>query len=392
VAEANQKLYINRAEGFIGTGLKKDEFVCNCSDIDDIILFYKDGKYKVIRVADKIFVGKNIIHVQVWKKNDLRTTYNMVYRDGKQGNYYVKRFNVTGMTRDKEYDLTMGTAGSKVHYFTANPNGEAEVIKVTLEPNVKLKKIFIDYDFSTLAVKGRASRGNLLTKNTIHRISLKSHGHSTLGGQKVWYDPDVNRLNHTEHGQLLGEFTDDDQILVILSDGDFYVTTPNVDNHFEQNVKRIEKFDPDKVYTCVLFDKDNKNLPYIKRFKLDKATKNHHNYLGNPQSEEVLLTDTVYPRLLVTFGGADAFRPQMEIDAEQFIGIKGYDARGKRLATWEVAKVEELEPLRFPDPTDDSSDDKEEDKEENLDPDADKSEQQVRDELTGQTSLDFGDE
>ncbi len=392
VAEANQKLYINRAEGFIGTGLKKDEFVCNCSDIDDIILFYKDGKYKVIRVADKIFVGKNIIHVQVWKKNDLRTTYNMVYRDGKQGNYYVKRFNVTGMTRDKEYDLTMGTAGSKIHYFTANPNGEAEVIKVTLEPNVKLKKIFIDYDFSTLAVKGRASRGNLLTKNTIHRISLKSHGHSTLGGQKVWYDPDVNRLNHTEHGQLLGEFSDDDQILVILSDGDFYVTTPNVDNHFEQNVKRIEKFNPNKVYTCVLFDKDNKNLPYIKRFRMDKATKNHHNYLGNPQSQEIILTDTVYPRLLVTFGGADAFRPQMEIDAEQYIGIKGYDARGKRVATWEVAKVEELEPLRFPEPSDDNSGSDMDDEDENLDPDADKSEQQIRDELTGQTSLNFDEE
>lgn len=394
VVEANQKLYINRAEGFIGTGLKKDEYVCNCSDIDDIIIFYKDGKFKVTRVADKIFVGKNIIHLQVWKKNDTRTTYNMVYRDGKHGTYYIKRFNVTSLTRDREYDLTLGTPGTRVNYFTANPNGEAEVIKVTLEPNAKLKKIFIEYDFSKLDVKGRGARGNQLTKYTVHRISLKSHGHSTLGGQKVWYDPDVNRLNHDEHGRLLGEFNDGDQILVILSDGDFYITTPSIDNHFETNIKRIEKFDPNKVYTCVLFDKDNKNLPYIKRFKLDKATKNHHNYLGNPLSQEVIFTDQAFPRILVTFGGADAFRPQMEIDVEQFALIKGYDARGKRISTWQIERIEELEPMRFPDDQDaeggeNNGNNEVEQQEENLDPDAGKTEQQVRDELTGQTSLNF---
>ncbi|MBR6826875.1 MAG: DNA gyrase/topoisomerase IV subunit A, partial [Prevotella sp.] len=244
VAEANQKLYINRSDGFIGTGLKKDEYVCNCSDIDDIIIFYRDGKYKVVRVADKLFVGKNVLYLQVFKKNDTRTIYNVVYRDGKKGACYMKRFNVTSMTRDKEYDLTQGTPGSKVMYFTANPNGEAEIIKVTLDPNPKLKKIFIDKDFSEVMIKGRASKGNLLTRNSVHRIGLKSHGHSTLGGRKVWYDPDVNRLNYDEHGRLLGEFFDDDQILVILDNGDFYLSNFDVNNHYEANILRIEKFEP----------------------------------------------------------------------------------------------------------------------------------------------------
>ena len=204
VVEANEKLYINRQEGFIGTALKKDEYVCNCSDIDDIIIFYKDGKYKVIKVADKIFVGKNILHVGVFKKNDQRTIYNVVYRDGKKGFYFIKRFNVTSVTRDREYDLTQGTPGSRIVYFTANPNGEAEIIKVTLDPaEVKKGSIFLDKDFSQIIIKGRSSKGNLLTKKSVHRIGLKSHGHSTLGGRKVWFDPDVNRLNYDEHGTLL---------------------------------------------------------------------------------------------------------------------------------------------------------------------------------------------
>ena len=391
VVEANQKLYINRQEGFIGTSLKKDEFVSNCSDIDDIIIFYRDGKCKVVRVSEKQFVGKNILHLQVWKKGDVRTTYNMVYRDGKAGAYLVKRFNMNAVTRDREYDLTAGTPGSRVVYFTANPNGEAEVIKVTLEPNPKLKKIFIDYDFSTLAVKGRGTKGNLLTKNPVHRISLKSHGRSTLGGQSVWYDPDVNRLNHDEHGRCLGEFMDNDQILVILTNGDFYITAPDVNVHFEPNVLIVEKFVIDKVWTCVLYDKDNKMFPYIKRFKMDRATKNHHNYIGNPDSKQVLLTDNVYPRILVKFGGHDAYRPEMEIDAELFVPVKGYDAHGKRLTTWEVASIDELEPLRFPEPESDeeSSETGTDNAEENLDPDAGKTQQQVIDEITGQQSLNF---
>ncbi len=348
VAEANQKLYINRTDGFIGTGLKKDEFVCNCSDLDDIIIFYKDGKYKVIRVAEKVFVGKNVLYLNVFKKNDSRTIYNVVYRDGKKGNCFIKRFNVTAMTRDKEYDLTQGTPGSKVMYFTANPNGEAEIIKVTLEPNPKLRKIFVDKDFSEVMIKGRTSKGNLLTKFPVHRIGLKSHGHSTLGGRKVWYDPDVNRLNYDEHGRLLGEFFDDDQILVVLSSGECYLSTFDLNNHYEENILRIEKYNPSKVWTAILYDADNQAYPYMKRFLMD-ATKKKQNWLSdNPQSKLILLTDTVYPLIKVTYGGADEFRGSEEIDAEQFIAVKGYKAKGKRLTTWQIESIEELPPARLP--------------------------------------------
>ena len=395
VAEANQKLYINRADGFIGMGLKKDEFVCNCSDIDDIIIFYKDGKYKVIRVAEKVFVGKNILHVAVFKKNDARTTYNVVYRDGRKGYYYMKRFNVTSMTRDKEYDLTQGTPGSKVMYFTANPNGEAEIIKVTLDPDPKIKKIFLDKDFSEVMIKGRTSKGNLLTKYSVHRIGLKSHGHSTLGGRKVWYDPDVNRLNYDEHGRLLGEFYDEDQILVILDNGDFYLTNFDINNHFEENILRIEKFKADKTWTAVLFDADNQGYPYLKRFLMD-ASKKKQNWLSdNPASKLILLTDTVYPCIKVTYGGADEFRGSEEIDAEQFIAVKGFKAKGKRISTWQIESIKELEPTRLPEEPDEEENAQllttGSQLEEDLDPDAGKSEQQVRDELTGQLRL-FDDE
>ena len=390
VAEANQKLYINRTDGFIGTGLKKDEFVCNCSDLDDIIIFYKDGKYKVIRVAEKIFVGKNILYVAVFKKNDSRTIYNVVYRDGKKGWYFMKRFNVTSMTRDKEYDLTQGTPGSTVMYFTANPNGEAELIKVTLDPSPKLKKIFIEKDFSEVMIKGRASKGNLLTKNSVHRIGLKSHGRSTLGGRKVWYDPDVNRLNYDEHGELLGEFFDDDQILVILKNGDYYLSNFDLNNHYEENILRIEKYNSNKVWTAILYDADNQGYPYLKRFQMD-ATKKKQNWLSdNPASMLILLTDTPFPRLLMTYGGADAFRGSEEIDAEQFIAVKGYKAKGKRLTTCALESITELEPTRFPEEPEEPEGEETEEVE-NLDPDAGKSEQQVRDELTGQLRL-FDDE
>ena len=392
VVEANQKLYINRQDGFIGTGLKKDEFVCNCSDIDDIILFYKDGKFKVVRVADKLFVGKNILWLGVFKKNDQRTIYNAVYRDGRKGFYYIKRFNVPAITRDREYDLTAGTEGSRVIYFTANPNGEAEIIKVTLDPAPKLKRVFFDKDFSEVLIKGRAAKGNLLTKFQVHRIGLKSHGHSTLGGRKVWYDPDVNRLNYDEHGRLLGEFNDGDSILVILQNGDYYLThfDPNV--HFEDNIQRIEKYEADKVWSCVLYDADNQGYPYVKRFLME-ATKRKQNYLGeNVNSRQLLLTDTPYPRLLVTYGGGDAFRGSEEVDVEQFIAVKGFKAKGKRLTTFEIATIEELEPVRFPEPpAEDSDEELSAPEEENLDPDAGKSQQQVLDELTGQQSL-FTDE
>jgi len=387
VAEANQKLYINRSDGFIGTGLKKDEFVCNCSDLDDVIIFYKDGKYKIVRVAEKLFVGKNILYVNVFKKNDQRTIYNAVYRDGKKGACYIKRFNVTSMTRDKEYDLTQGTDGSRVMYFTANPNGEAEVIKVTLDPSQNIKRVFLVKDFSEIMIKGRASKGNLLTKYQVTRIGLKSHGHSTLGGRKVWFDPDVNRLNYDDHGKMLGEFYDDDQILVILSNGDYYLTNFDLANHYESNILRIEKYDADKVWTAVLYDADNQGYPYLKRFQMD-ATKKKQNWLSdNPASQLLLLTDTAYPRLQVTYGGADAFRGSEEIDAEQFIAVKGYKAKGKRLTTYALESIEELEPTRFPEPPAETADADTEPEEEDLDPDAGKSEQQIRDELTGQLNL-----
>ena len=397
VVEANRKLYINRQEGFVGTGLKKDELVCNCSDLDDIIIFYRDGKFKVTKVAEKIFVGKNILHVQVFKKNDTRTIYNCVYRDGKTGPYYIKRFNITAMTRDKMYDLTQGKPGSRVVYFTANPNGEAEVIKVTLEPDPKRKKqnIFMEKDFSEVLIKGRAAKGNLLSKKNIHRIGLKSHGHSTLGGRKVWFDPDVNRINYEEHGRFLGEFSDTESILVVLDNGEFYITNFDVNNHYEPNILRLEKWDDRKVWTAVLHDADNSGLPYLKRFTMD-ATKRHQNFLGeNPDSRLILLTDVAYPRILVTYGGADALRPQEEIDAESFVGQKSFKAKGKRLTNWTVERIEELEPLRHPEPeeqTEEPEDSAEEAQEqENLDPDKGKSQQQVIDEITGQLSL-FSDE
>ena len=388
VVEANEKLYINRAEGFIGMGLKKDEFVCNCSDIDDIILFYKDGKYKVVKVADKLFVGKQVIWAQVFKKNDNRTTYNTVYRDGRHGPYYIKRFNVTGCTRDKEYDLTQGTAGSKVMYFTANSNGEAEVIKVTLDPDPTRRKqnIFLEKDFSEIAIKGRTAKGNLLTKQSVHRITLKSRGHSTLGGRKVWYDPDVRRINYEERGMYLGEFNDDDKILLFLQNGTFRFTDSDANNHYEEGIQRIEKWDPDKVWTVALYDADNSNYLYLKRFTTEYARK-PQGYLGeNAANREVLLIDTPYPRLQVTFGGADAVRPPMEIDVESFIGVKGFKAKGKRVTTWQVAEVVELPPTREP-MAEEPDEEPANEQPENLDPDAGKSQQQVIDEITGQLNL-----
>ena len=400
VAEANQKLYINRQEGFIGMGLKKDEFVCNCSDIDDIIIFFKDGKYKVVRVADKLFVGKNIQYVGVFKKSDTRTIYNVVYRDGRQGASYYKRFNITGITRDREYDLTQGTPGSKILYFTANPNGEAEVIKVTLDASVQAQNarasIFLERSFADVIIKGRGSKGNLLTKKPVHRITLKSQGHSTLGGRKVWFDPDVNRLNYDEHGRLLGEFFDEDQILVVLKNGDFYLTNFDANNHYETDILRIEKYDSGKVWTAALFDADNQGYPYLKRFLME-ATKRKQNFLGdNAASKLILLSDQVYPLIRVTYGGVDEVRGSEDIDAEQFIAVKGFKAKGKRISTWQIESIVELEPVRFPEvpeepetPEAPEPPEAPEAPEENLDPDAGKSQQQIVDEMTGQLSFDF---
>ncbi len=396
VAEANQKLYINRAEGFIGTGLKKDEWVCNCSDIDDIIIFYKDGTYKVIKVAEKVFIGETerskaekrkveVIHVAVFKKNDTRTIYNATYKDGKTGITYIKRFNVSSVTRDREYDITMGTPKSKVTWFSANSNGEAEIIKVTLKPQEKLKKLVFEKDFSEIEIKGRAARGNQLTKHEIFRIQLKAHGGSTLGGLKVWWDPDIQRINYDEHGEYLGEFMNNDQILVILNTGEYYLTNFDANNHYEQNVLRIEKFKAKKVWTAVLWDAENQNQPYIKRFMFEDSKKKQ-SFLGeNPESTLILLTDTPYPLLELTFKEPDTFRGPQQVDAEEYIGVKGFKAKGKRLTTYALDKVKELEPVRVPEP--EVEEEPQEEIEEVIDPDVGKSDNDIRDEITGQLKL-----
>ena len=389
VVEANEKLYINREEGFIGTALKKDEYIANCSDIDDVIIFYRDGKYKIVRVADKMFVGKNILYVNIFKKNDKRTIYNVVYRDGKEGFHYIKRFNVTAMTRDKEYDVAQGTPGSRIVYFSANPNGEAEVIKVTLKPNPRIRKIIFEKDFSEIAIKGRQSMGNLLTKNDVHKVGLKQKGGSTLGGRKVWFDRDVLRLNYDGRGEYLGEFQSDDSILVLLNNGEFYLSNFDLSNHYEDNVSIVEKFDPNKVWCAALYDADQQNYPYLKRFTLD-ATSRKQNYLGdNKDNKLILLTDEFYPRFEVTFSGNDSFREALIIDAEEFISVKSFKAKGKRISTFTIGAINELEPTRFPEP--DSEDNKETENEdaetENMDPDKDKSEGDIIDEITGQMKL-----
>ncbi|MBR5476571.1 MAG: DNA gyrase/topoisomerase IV subunit A [Bacteroidaceae bacterium] len=348
VVEANQKLYINRAEGFIGTSLKKDEYVTNCSDIDDIILFYKDGKYKIVKVSEKLFVGKNIIHIDVFKKNDKRTIYNVVYRDGGKGNYYIKRFAATGMTRDREYDLTQGTAGSKVVYFSSNPNGEAEVIKVALRPNPRLRITTLEKDFSTISIKGRQSMGNILTKNEVTKITLKRHGSSTLGGRQVWFDRDILRINFDNHGEYLGEFHNDDKILAIRKNGEFYLTPIDLNNHYDDDLMVIEKYDPAKVWSAALYDASQQGYPYIKRFTLE-ASNRRQNCLGeNKDNELIWFSDTVYPRIQVMFGGNDSFREPLVIEVDEFIGVKSFKARGKRLTTFELDEIIELEPTRQP--------------------------------------------
>jgi topoisomerase-4 subunit A len=346
VVEANEKLYVNYDEGFIGTSLRKDEFVCNCSDIDDIILFFKDGKYKVVKVADKIFVGKNILHLDVFKKNDKRTVYNAIYRDGKVGPYYIKRFAVNGLTRDKEYDITQGTAGSKVMYFTSNPNAEAEVIRVTLKPKPRLFKLVFEKDFSDIAIKGRQSMGNVLTKNDVQKIALKTKGGSTLGGRQVWFDRDVLRLNYDNRGEYLGEFLSEDVILVVASKGSFYTSNFDLSNHYEKDILVIEKFDSNKVWSVALWDAEQ-NFYYLKRFQFEATTK-PQNFLGdNAESRLILMSDVDFPRFEVLMGGNDAYREALVVDAEEFIGVKSYKAKGKRLTTLEVETINELEPVRF---------------------------------------------
>ena len=347
VVEANEKLYINREEGFIGTNLKKDEYVCNCSDIDDIIIFYKDGRFKVVKVAEKLYVGKNVLYLNVFKRNDERTIYNVLYQDGRGGAIYMKRFAVTGITRDREYNLTQGKPGSKIVWFTANANGEAETLRITLKPKQRMKILQFDVDLANLGVKGKLAKGNLVTKAEVHRISLKEKGVSTLGGREVWFDPDVLRINYDGRGTLLGEFFNDERILVIMKNGDFYTTTYDAENHYEEGILRIEKYRDGVVWTAVLNDADQ-GFPYIKRFTLESNVKKQRMIGDNPKSELLLLTDERYPRFEVKFGGADSFREPMIIDAEEYIGVKSFKAKGKRVSNWAIESITEIEPREVP--------------------------------------------
>ena len=390
VAEANEKLYINREDGFIGTGMKKDEFVCNCSDIDDIIIFFKDGKYKIVKVADKVYVGKNILYLNVFKRNDLRTIYNLVYQDGKGGPVLMKRFAVTSLTRDREYDMTRGTKGSKIWWFSANPNGEAEILRVTLKEKPRLKKLQFDVDFADIAVKGKGAIGNLVTRNDVHRISLKERGTSTLGGREVWFDPDVLRLNYDGRGFSLGEFFGNDLVLVVLKNGQFYTSTFDATNHYEDNILFIEKFRPKVVWTAVLNDADQ-GYPYIKRFAFE-ATAKKQSFIGeNADSQLLLISGKKYPRFRVVFGGVDEFREPLVVDAVDYIGEKSYKAKGKRLTTYTVGNIEEIEPREVPEEEVESVPEVDIEPAKVVKSDDIINQNDVRDELTGQMRL-FEDE
>ena len=347
VVVANEKLYINRSEGFIGTSLKKDEYIAECSHLDDVIVFFRDGKYKVVKISDKVYVGKNILYANVFKRNDKRTIYNVIYRSGKLSPHYIKRFAVPGVTRDREYDLTRGKPGSRIAYFSANPNGEAETVKVYLKPKPRMRVLTFEEDFSEIAIRGRGAMGNILTKSEVHKITLKEKGVSTLGGRKVWFDSDVFRLNYEERGIYLGEFHGEDRILVVLKNGDFYTSNFDLTQHFSTNILKIEKFKPEKIWTAALYDADQK-YSYLKRFTFEDSERTL-NFLGdNPDSTLLLLSDVYYSRIKATFGGEDEFRDPIELDADEFIGIKSHRAKGKRISNYEVAVIEELEPLRFP--------------------------------------------
>jgi topoisomerase-4 subunit A len=344
VALANVKLYVNKADGFIGTGLKKDELVCDCSDIDEIIVFRGDGRFVVTKVQDKIFVGKDIIHVAVFKKNDERTVYNMIYKDGQSGISLIKRFSVVGVTRDKEYDLTKGTKGTRVLYFTANPNGEAEVVNVQLKPQSRLKKLQFDEDFALVTIKGRNSIGNIITKYPVKKIVQKSKGVSTLSGRKIWYDDVLRRLNADGRGKYLGEFDRDDKILTVLSTGIYELTSFDLNNHFDDKMIVIEKYHPEKVYTVVHIDGKSKNY-LVKRFMFENiATGKQTGIISDePGSKMVLISGTSQPLVRVEqLKGKEKTPETIEIDLATLIDVKGMKAMGNRLSQHPIKKVELL--------------------------------------------------
>lgn len=387
VAEANEKLYINREEGFIGTSLKKDEYLCTCSSLDDIIIIYKDGTYKVTKVQEKLSVGKNVLYVNVFKK-DARTIYNVIYQDGKGGPYYMKRFNITGITRDRDYNITQGTKGSKIVWFSANPNGEAEVVKVTLKPIPRLKKLFIDVDFSELSIKGRGARGNLVTRNEVHRFSLKEKGKSTLGGRKVWFDPDILRLNYDARGNYLGEFGPDDLVLIIFKNGEYYTSSFDASNHYDDNILRLEKYRPKHVWTAIVRDADQQNYPYLKRFTFEPSAKKQSFIGDNKKSELLWLSDNPGARFELNFSEPDTFRGPVEIHSHEFIAVKSFRAKGKRLTTFPLDSIKELEPDEIEEPEEEIMEGPMTETDEPvIDEDDGKSEEEVRDEILGQKRI-----
>ncbi len=365
VAAATERLYFNKEEGFAGTSLKKETFITECSDIDDIIVFRKDGTFFVTKVSAKFFVGKDVLHIDVFKKNDNRTIYNYIYRDGRQGPARVKRFSVTSIIRDREYDLTRGEKGSKVLYFTVNPNGEAEKIKVYLVPKGKIRKTSIDFDFSELAIKGKATQGNILTKYAINKIVVKEEGVSTLGAIKIWYDKTVRRINEDERGEFIGDFKSDDRILMILKDGTLKLSNYDLSNHFPENIIHMDKFDEKKIFSVLYFDGEVEKY-YVKRFKLDAdtITDRVYDFIGEDSKNRFISFSLDYlPQIKVIYDTKKNKGREYEDDliaVADFIGVKGISAKGKRVSSRFVKKLEFAEPIPYEEPQEEIEEEKEE--------------------------------
>ena len=351
VVSNNAKLYANKAEGFVGIALKKEdnaELICDCSDLSEIIVIHKDGKYVVTKVSEKAFFGKDILYVGLFDRNDQRTIYNVIYREGKTSISYAKRFAVTSVTRDKEYDITQGTPGSEILWFTVNHNGEAETVKIYFRQKSKLKKLIDEYDFSQLLIKGRASRGNLVSKNQIQKIQLKSKGVSTIGGKDIWFDEDIQRLNEDGRGLHLGQFNTGDHILAIFKDGTYYTTSFDMSNRYQGDLLKIEKLDLNKTYTALYYDKGVDSF-YVKRFSFDVSDNTAVSFISETKgSYLVAISDDKHPQFEITFGGKHAHREQENVDAEEFIGKKGVQAKGKKVSAMDVKSVKFIEPLHKP--------------------------------------------
>ena len=351
VVSNNAKLYANKEEGFVGIALKKEdnaEFICDCSDLSEIIVIHKDGKYRVTKVSEKAFFGKDILYVGIFDRNDQRTIYNVIYRDGKSSVSYAKRFAITSVTRDKEYDITTGTPGSQILWFTVNHNGEAETVKIYYRQRAKLKKLIDEYDFSQLLIKGRASRGNLVSKNAIQKIQLKSKGISTIGGKDIWFDEDIQRLNEDGRGLHLGQFNTGDHILVICKDGTYYTTSFDLSNRYQGDILKIEKLDTGKTYTALYYDKAVTSF-YVKRFSFEVSDNTSVSFISEAKGSYLVeVSDDKHPQFEITFGGKHEHREAELVDAEEFIGKKGIQAKGKRVSAMDVKAVKFVEPLHKP--------------------------------------------